>query len=128
LLGRRARLPAAAGVLAVGAFCVLAAAGLPIITRYTFAIDAIVVAFCGAGAFGWLLLPRGHEWRERWRAAGVAVLVLLAAFGPVQARRLTRTRDAIAFQDRVQGDLWTVPLPRCPGGGRLGVVNHRLVP
>ncbi|HEY3020417.1 MAG TPA: hypothetical protein VGJ32_09505 [Solirubrobacteraceae bacterium] len=128
LLGRRARLPAAAGVLAIAAFCVLAAAGLPIITRYTFALDAILVCFCGAGAFGWLLLPRGHAWRERWRAAGVAVLLLIALFAPSQARRLDRTREAIAFQDRVEDDLWTVPLPRCPGAGRLGVVNHRLVP
>jgi len=128
LLGRRARLPAAAGVLAVAAFCVLAAAGLPIITRYTFGIDTILVCFCGAGAFGWLLLPRAHPWRDRWRAAGVAVLVLLAVFTPSQARRLDRTREAIAFQDRVEDDLWTVPLPRCPGRGPLGAVNHRLVP
>jgi hypothetical protein len=128
LMPRRARLPAAAGVLAVAAFCVLAAAGLPIITRYTFAIDSILVAFCGAGVFGWRLLPRGDPWRDRWVAAGVAILVLLAIFVPSQAHRLSRARDAIAFQDRVSDDLWSVAIPRCPNGGRLGVVNHRLVP
>src|SRR3954453_15852544 len=66
LAPRRARLPLAAGGLALAAFVVLAAAGLPIITRYTFAVDAILVCFCAAGAFGWLVLPRDHPWRKRW--------------------------------------------------------------
>lgn len=128
LLPRRALLPAAAGALAVAAFVVLAAAGLPIITRYTFAVDAILIAFCAAGAFGWLVLPVEHPWRLRWAAVGMAVLVLQLVFAPNQARRLDRTRAAIALQDGVEGDLWAVALPRCPNGGRLGVVNHRLVP
>ena len=115
-------------MLAVAAFCVLAAAGLPIITRYTFAIDAVLVCFCGAGALGWLALPREHPWRTRWALAGAAVIALLVAFGPSQARRLDRTRDAIALQQRVEGDLWALKLPRCPNGRRIGVVNHRLVP
>jgi hypothetical protein len=126
LLRRRALLPAAAGALAVAAFVVLAAAGLPIITRYTFAVGAILVCFCGAGAFGWLLLPQDHPWRLRWAAIGMAVLALQVVYVPSQAHRLSRTRDAIALQDGIEGDLWTVALPRrCPG---LGVVNHRLVP
>jgi hypothetical protein len=54
--------------------------------------------------------------------------VLQLVFAPNQARRLDRTRAAIALQDGVEGDLWAVALPRCPNGGRLGVVNHRLVP
>jgi hypothetical protein len=128
LIPKRARLPAAAGVLAVAAFVVLAAAGLPIITRYTFATAAILMTFCGAGAFGWLVLERGHPWRTRWAIAGAAVLALLVAYVPSQAHRLDRTRDAIAFQDGAEGDLWSVGLPRCPHDGPLGVVNHRLVP
>ena len=59
---------------------------------------------------------------------GGAVIVLLVAFVPTQARRLRDTRRAIAAQDRISNDLWTVALPRCPNGGRIGVVNHRLVP
>src|SRR3954466_9842619 len=55
LLPRRALMPAVAGALALGAFVVLAAAGLPIITRYTFAVDVVLVVFCAAGALGWLL-------------------------------------------------------------------------
>src|SRR3954453_5275263 len=128
LVPRRARLPAAAGILAVAAFCVLAAAGLPIIPRYTFTVDAILAAFCGAGAFGWTLLPRGHPWRERWMVAGVAILVLLAIFVPSQYPRPKAPPHGIAFQDRVEDDLWAVRLPLCPHAGRLGVVNHRLVP
>src|SRR3954452_9901006 len=128
LMPRRALVPAAAGALAVVAFTVLAAAGLPIITRYTFTIDAVLLCFCGAGALGWLLLPREHPWRTRWALAGAAVLVLLVVFGPSHARRLDRTRDAIALQRRVESDLWSLKLPLCPNGRRLGVVNHRLVP
>src|SRR5204863_443158 len=82
---KRARLPAAAGVLAVAAFVVLAAAGLPIITRYTFATAAILMTFCGAGAFGWLVLERGHPWRTRSAIAGAAVLALLVAYAPSQS-------------------------------------------
>jgi len=126
LLPRRAALPAAAGALAVAAFVVLAAAGLPIITRYTFATGAILMIFAGAGAFGWRVLPRDHPWRTRWAWIGAAVVAVMLAFAPSQADRLDRTRDAIAFQDRVGDDLWTVPLPRCAPG--LGAVNHRLVP
>jgi hypothetical protein len=128
LVPRRAALPAAAGALAVGAFILLAAAGLPIITRYTFAVDVVLVAFCAAGALGWLALPADHPWRAWWAAAGALVLVLQLAFAPSQAQRLDRTRTAIALQDRIEGDLWRVPVPRCPNGRRAGVVNHRLVP
>jgi hypothetical protein len=128
LAPRRARLPLVAGGLALAAFVVLAAAGLPIITRYTFAVDAILVCFCGAAAFGWLLLPRSHPWRTRWMVIGLAVLALQVVFVPSQAHRLDRTRDAIALQDGIEDDLWAVDLPRCPNGRRLGVVNHRLVP
>src|SRR4051812_11587101 len=81
-LRRRAIVPLAAGALAAAAFVVLAAAGLPIITRYTFGIDVILAAFCGAGALGWLVLERDHPWRTRWAAIGAVVLVVLLAFAP----------------------------------------------
>jgi len=125
LAPRRALVPAAAGALAVAAFVVLAAAGLPIITRYTFAVDAILVCFCAAGAFAgccWQTTIRGGcaggDRRSGARAA--------ARLRPVPGAALDRTRDAIALQDGVEGDLWTVALPRCPDDGALGVVNHRL--
>jgi hypothetical protein len=43
----RARLGAAAGVVAIVAFCVLAAAGLPILGRYLLLPAAVLAIFCG---------------------------------------------------------------------------------
>ena len=59
------------GVVAIAAFCVLAAAGLPILGRYLLLPAAILAIFCGAGAFGWLQLPRGDPRRRRWAWFGV---------------------------------------------------------
>ncbi len=47
LLRRRAALGAVTGVVAVGAFCVLATAGLPILGRYLLLPAAILAIFCG---------------------------------------------------------------------------------
>jgi len=130
LLRERARLAAAAGILAVLAFCVLAAAGLPIITRYTFAADAILAVFCGAGVFGWQALRRDHPRRLAWMAFGAVAVALLVAFVPSQVRRLRSTHDAIVAQHAIRDDLYallrTPLLDRRPPP--IGVVNHRLVP
>jgi hypothetical protein len=61
---------AVAGVVAIVAFCVLAAAGLPILGRYLLGPATILAIFCGAGAFGWAELPRGHPWRRGGRGSG----------------------------------------------------------
>ena len=74
-LRSRVALGAAAGVIAIVAFCVLAAAGLPILGRYLLAPATILAIFCGAGAFGWAELPRGHPWRRRWAWFGAITLV-----------------------------------------------------
>ena len=55
---RRAALPIAAGFVSIAAFCVLAAAGLPILGRYLLLPAALLAVFCGAGAFGWLRARR----------------------------------------------------------------------
>ena len=82
----RARLPAPAraagrggGALALAAFCVLAAAGLPILGRYLLLPAALLAIFCGAGAFGWALLPRGDR---------AAALGLVRGADPRAPRRL----------------------------------------
>ena len=49
LMRRRAALPIAAGVVSLGAFCVLAAAGLPILGRYLLLPAALLAVFAGAG-------------------------------------------------------------------------------
>jgi hypothetical protein len=101
---RHTRLAAAAGVLTVAAFCVLAAAGLPIITRYVLLAGVLLALFAGAGAFGWRDLPPGSQrtWWSRFAALG---LVVLALFVPSQAGRIDRLADALATQEAIQGDL-----------------------
>ena len=100
----RVRLGAGAGVLAVAAFCVLAAAGLPIITRYLLLTGTLLAIFAGAGAFGWRELPRGPG-RTWWARFGAVALVVLVAFVPDQARRIESLSDALRIQDRIQEDL-----------------------
>jgi hypothetical protein len=128
----RALLGAAAGVLALVAFCVLAAAGLPILGRYLLLPAAILAIFCGAGAFGWATLPRGDPRRRPWAWFGVVVLVLLVAFTPAQIDRVRALRHALARQDGIQSDL--AALVRVPPGAirascpPVTVPNHRPVP
>ena len=57
-LRRRALIGAVAGIVAVVVFVAVAAAGLPINTRYAFLAAAILCVFCGAGVFGWTRLER----------------------------------------------------------------------
>jgi hypothetical protein len=125
-LRARVALGAAAGVVAIVAFCVLAAAGLPILGRYLLAPAAILAVFCGAGAFGWAELPRGHPWRQRWAWFGAVTLVGLAAFVPAQIGRIDGLRDALRIQDSIQDDLHALtPRLQCTP---VTVPNHRPVP
>lgn len=123
---RRVRLGAAAGVLALGAFCVLAAAGLPIITRYLLLTATLLAIFAGAGLFGWLDLLPGRE-RTWWaRFAAVALLALLV-FVPSQIGRIDRLDDALARQEAIQGELGELVgdhEPRPP----VAVPNRRPIP
>jgi hypothetical protein len=128
----RARLGAAAGVIASVAFCVLATAGLPILGRYLLLPAAILAIFCGAGAFGWASLARGDPRRRPWAWFGLATLVLLVVFTPAQVERIRALRHALARQDAIQADL--AALVRVPPGSirascaPVTVPNHRPVP
>jgi hypothetical protein len=124
LLRARVTLGAVAGVVALLAFCVLAAAGLPILGRYLLAPAVILAIFCGAGAFGWAELPRGHPWRRRWAWFGALTLAGLVAFIPAQSSRIGDLRDALRIQDGIQDDLHALGLPCTP----VTVPNHRPVP
>ena len=125
-LRKRVALGAAAGVTALVAFCVLATAGLPILSRYLLGPAVILAIFAGAGAFGWRELPKGHPWRRRWAWFGAATLAALIAFIPAQANRIGDLRDALRIQDGIQDDLHTIAdkLPCLPAT----VPNHRPVP
>ena len=126
-LRSRAALGAGAGVLAVVAFCVLAAAGLSILTRYLLLPATILAIFCGAGVFGWNRLPQGDPWRPRWMAFGALIVVLLLVFVPSQVHRLDRTRAALVTQTHILGELRddaVLARPGCP----VTVPNRRAVP
>src|SRR4029077_2557662 len=103
-LRSRARLGAIVGVVAVIVFAVLAAAGLPINTRYAFVPAAILCAFCGVGVFGWTLLAPGDARRRWWMLVGLIVLAGLVAYVPSQYRSAYRELSALARQQRFEGD------------------------
>ncbi|MBA2517502.1 MAG: hypothetical protein H0V22_09355 [Solirubrobacterales bacterium] len=130
LLPRRAALPAAAGVLSILAFCVLAGAGLPILGRYLLLPATLLAIFCGAGAFGWLELARDDPWRRRWLAAAVVVGLALLAFTPRQIERIDSLRSAIAVQRAIVSDLHDLAETGAirSACGPVAVPNHRPVP
>ena len=131
-LRERVRLALAVTVVALAAFTVLAAAGLPILGRYLLLPAMVGALLCGAGVFGWTALPAGDRRRRPWAAFGALTVVLLLAFAPAQADRLSALHDALARQDQIQDDLQR--LVRRPPGvidarcTPVGVPNHRPVP
>jgi hypothetical protein len=125
-LRRQAALPVATGVASLVAFCVFAAAGLPILGRYLLLPAALLAVFCGAGVFGWRVLEPGHPWRRRWAAVGAVVLLAFAVFAPGQADRISNLRASMGIQQEILADLHAVAddLPCRP----IAVPNHRPVP
>jgi hypothetical protein len=123
----RAMLGAAAGLLAVGGFCVLAAAGLSILTRYLLLPATILAIFAGAGVAGWTQLPRDDPWRSRWMAFSALTVLLLVAFLPSQISRLKSTRAALVTQTHILDELHDLATARadCP---LVSVPNRRAVP
>jgi hypothetical protein len=119
-------LGAAASVLAVVAFCVLAAAGLSILTRYLLLPATLLAIFAAAGVFGWLELPRTDPWRARWIAGAALTAVAMLAFVPSQADRIRNTRAALVAQTRILDELRDLaPRARC---ATVTVPNRRAVP
>ena len=121
---RHVRLGTAAGLLALAAFSVLAAAGLPIITRYLLLTATLLAIFAGAGVFGWLDLLPGRE-RTWWARFAAVALVVLLAFVPSQVGRIGRLGDALARQEAIQGKLGEIEVG---GRGQLAVPNRRPIP
>jgi hypothetical protein len=119
-------LGAAAGVIAVIAFCVLATAGLSILTRYLLLPATILAIFAAAAVCGWTELPREDPWRVRWIALGALTVVGLLAFVPSQVHRLRSTRHALVAQTRILDQLHDfAPRARC---ATVSVPNRRAVP
>jgi hypothetical protein len=129
LLRERARLPLAAGVLAIVAFSLLALGGLAVITRYLLLTGVIASIFCAVAVLGWMLLEPGGR-RTAWIAAGALVALVLIAFAPAQADRLNDLGDKIANQDRIHADLHDLADSGAfePGCAPVSVPNTRPVP
>jgi len=129
-LRSRALIGAAAGLLAVLVFATFATVGLPIVTRYAFLAAAILCVFCGAGAFGWMLLDRDDPHRRWWMAGGMLVIAALLAYGPAQYRSAHKELDELGRQQSIQNDLLALVSDhsislRC---GPVGVPNHAPIP
>ena len=130
-LRRRAALGLSAAVLALGAFAMLACAGLAIIARYTMLGGAILAIFAAVALLGWRLLDRGHPWRQRWQAFAVVVLAMFVVWAPNQWDLDSTVHRDLSNQGTIERDLtrlvdsgaFTEPL--C---GPIAVPNHRAIP
>lgn len=109
---REIRLLAVAGGAAFLAFCVLAAAGLPILGRYLLPV-AVLLAIAGAGAL------------VGSRALGAVAVVALLVGVPAQVDRLSSLRRALERQSAIQTDLRTALAAARPRCLPITVPNHR---
>ena len=130
LLRRRAVTGVAAVLLALGAFAVLACAGLAIIPRYTMLAAAVLAVFAAAALLGWRLLEPGAAWRRAWQAFAVLVALMFVAWGPNQYDLLKTVHTDLANQGRIERDLGDLAdsdafEPLCLP---ISVPNHRAVP
>ena len=130
----RAHVPLVVALLNGVAFTAFALAGLPLLGRYLLVGAAMLAVFAGAGAFGWRVLPAGHAGRRLWTAVGVAALVAIGVFFPLQQTdRLDALKGDIAARAQVQADLHALvqrpdverELRACP---RVYVTSHRPIP
>jgi hypothetical protein len=127
---RRSLLGAAAAALALGAFALLACAGLAILPRYTMLAAAILAIFAGVGLLGWRLLEPGHPWRHRWQVFAALVLAMFLVWLPNQWDLDSRVDTDLTNQARIESDLTDLVdagafEPLC---GQIAVPNHRAVP
>jgi hypothetical protein len=129
-LRRRSILGVAAAALALGAFALLACAGLAILPRYTMLAAAILAIFAGVGLLGWRLLEPGHPWRRRWQVFAALVLAMFLVWLPNQWDLDSRVDTDLTNQARIEGDLTDLVDARAfePLCGKIAVPNHRAVP
>jgi hypothetical protein len=129
-LRRRAIVGVVAAALALGAFAVLACAGLAILPRYTMLAAAVLAVFTAAGLLGWRLLEADHPWRRAWQVLAVIVALMFVVWGPNQYDLLHRVDTDITNQERIEGDLGDLADSGAfePPCGPISVPNHRAVP
>lgn len=129
-LRRRSEIGVAAGVLALGAFAVLACAGLAIIARYTMLAGAVLAIFVAVTLLGWRLLDRGHPWRRAWQAFAAVVALMFVVWAPNQYDLLSQVDTDLTNQGEIESDLGNLAdsgafEPLCLP---ISVPNHRAVP
>jgi hypothetical protein len=129
-LRRRAEIGVAATALALGAFAVLATAGLAIIPRYTMLAAAILAVFAALALLGWRLLAPGHRWRRAWQVFAALVALMFVVWGPNQYDLLHRVDVDLTNQSEIESDLNDLAdsgafEPLCLP---VSVPNHRAVP
>jgi hypothetical protein len=129
-LRRRSAIGVAAAALALGAFALLACAGLAIIPRYTMLAAAVLAVFAALALLGWRLLERGHPWRRAWQGFALVVALMFVIWGPNQYDLLDRVDTDLTNQARIEGDLEDLADSGAfePVCGPISVPNHRAVP
>jgi hypothetical protein len=129
-LRRRSETGIAAAVLALGAFAILACAGLAIIPRYTMLAAAILAVFVALALLGWRLLEADHTWRRAWQAFAALVALMFVVWAPNQYDLLSRVDTDLTNQSEIESDLGDLAEsdafePLCLP---ISVPNHRAVP
>ncbi len=129
-LRRRSAIGVIAAALALGAFAVLACAGLAIIPRYTMLAAAILAVFSALALLGWRLLEDGHRWRRAWQGFAAVVVLMFVLWGPNQYDLLSRVDTDLTNQSEIESDLndlagFAAFEPLCLP---ISVPNHRAVP
>jgi hypothetical protein len=129
-LRRRSALGIAAAVLALGAFALLACAGLAIIARYTMLAGAVLSVFVALALLGWRLLDADHPWRRRWQLFAGVVALMFVLWLPNQWDLDSTVHRDLANQGTIERDLTDLVdagafRPLC---GPVAVPNHRAIP
>jgi hypothetical protein len=129
-LRRRSALGIVAVVLSLGAFALLACAGLAIIARYTMLAGAVLSIFVALALLGWRLLESGDPWRRRWQVFAGVVLLMFLVWLPNQWDLDSQVNTDLTNQAKIEGDLTDLVDsgafdPLC---GKIAVPNHRAIP
>jgi hypothetical protein len=129
-LRRRSALGIVAVVLSLGAFALLACAGLAIIARYTMLAGAVLSIFVALALLGWRLLEPGDPWRRRWQVFAGVVLLMFLVWLPNQWDLDSQVNTDLTNQAKIEGDLTDLVDsgafdPLC---GKIAVPNHRAIP
>jgi hypothetical protein len=130
LMRRRATIGVVAAALALGAFALLACAGLAILPRYTMLAAAILAIFVAVALLGWRLLEIDNPWRRRWQLFAGLIALMFAIWLPNQWNLDSKVNTDLTNQSRIEGDLTDLAesgafAPIC---GPISVPNHRAVP